>query len=308
MTVRGRIVTAALAVLLLPAVLRAQGVVYRVSVGTPPAEHAFLVRAEFPVPPGRDTLLLSLPAWSPGSYEIQDYARYVHGFGASTPDGQPLFWDKLDKDTWRIATHGATRVAVQFLTDPDSLALELSRAGADFAFFNGTNLFLYPVGGGLDFASDVYFDVPAGWRIATGLAAHGESGHYRAASYHDLVDSPTFLGRFALDSVAVDGRPIRFAIWPDTDLTPALWDTVADVAAPHRRRAEPHHGRSAVRRTTRSWSWRRRPRWSGPGGWSTGTRSSTPSPSASSRRTGAAACSGNSPGRSCPTSSFTSGT
>jgi len=228
-TVRNRILTAALAALLLPPALRAQGVVYHVAVGTPSAERSFLVDAEFPVPPGRDTLLLSLPAWSPGSYEIQDYARYVHGFGASTPDGQPLFWDKLDKDTWRIATHGATRVAVQFLTDPDSLALELSRAGADFAYFNGTNLFLYPVAGGLDFPSDVYFDVPAGWRIATGLAGTGESGHYRAASYHDLVDSPTFLGHFALDSVAVDGRPIRFAIWPDTDLTPALWDTVADV-------------------------------------------------------------------------------
>ncbi|MGA2383426.1 MAG: PDZ domain-containing protein [Gemmatimonadales bacterium] len=229
MSVRGRVLTAAFAALLLPLSVRAQGVVYQVEVGTATAQRAFRVRAEFPVPPGRDTLLLSLPAWSPGSYEIQDYARYVHGFGASTPDGQPLFWDKADKDTWRIATHGAARIAVQFLTDPDSLALELSHVGPDFAFFNGTNLFLYPVGGGLDFASDVYLDVPAGWRIATGLASAGESGHYRAASYHDLVDSPTFLGRFALDSVSVDGRPIRFAIWPDTALTPALWDSVADA-------------------------------------------------------------------------------
>ena len=228
MTVRSRILATVVVLLLLPLALRAQ-VVYRVSVGTAAAEHAFLVRAEFPVPAGRDTLLLSLPAWSPGSYEIQDYARYVHGFGASTPDGQSLFWDKLDKDTWRIATHGAKRVAVRFLTDPDSLALELSRAGPDFAYFNGTNLFLYPAGAGLDFAADVYIDVPDGWRITTGLTATGESGHFRAASYHDLVDSPTFLGRFALDSVTVDGRPIRFAIWPDTDLTPALWDTVADV-------------------------------------------------------------------------------
>ena len=228
MTVRSRILATVVVLLLLPLALRAQ-VVYRVSVGTAAAEHAFLVRAEFPVPAGRDTLLLSLPAWSPGSYEIQDYARYVHGFGASTPDGQSLFWDKLDKDTWRIATHGAKRVAVRFLTDPDSLALELSRAGPDFAYFNGTNLFLYPVGAGLDFAADVYIDVPDGWRITTGLTATGESGHFRAASYHDLVDSPTFLGRFALDSVTVDSRPIRFAIWPDSDLTPALWDTVADV-------------------------------------------------------------------------------
>ena len=224
-----RILTAVLAALLLPLPLRAQGITYRVEVCTSSAQRAFRVRAEFPVPPGADTLLLSLPAWSPGSYEIQDYARYVHGFTASTMDGQPLFWDKRAGNTWRVATHGAARVVVEFRTNPDSVALELSRAGPDFAFFNGTNLFPYPDGAGFDFPADLYLEVPPGWRIATGLTPAGEPGHYRAASYHELVDSPTFLGRFALDSVAVDGKAIRFAIWPDTALTPAIWDSVADA-------------------------------------------------------------------------------
>jgi len=40
-----------------------------------------------------------LPAWSPGSYEIQNYARYVRHFGAKNSQGQPLFWDRFDKDT-----------------------------------------------------------------------------------------------------------------------------------------------------------------------------------------------------------------
>jgi len=222
-----RLVTAMLASLLLPSALGAQGVVYRVTPGGSGDVSGFKVRAEFPVPAGSDTLRVSLPAWSPGSYEIQDYARYVHGFTASTMDGRPLFWDKADKDTWRIATGGAGRVAVEFVTDPDSLALELSRAGRDFAYFNGTNLFLYPDGASLDFASDVYLQVPADWRIVTGLAGTGEPGHYRASSYDDLVDSPTFLGHFSLDSVVVDGRPVRFAMWPDTSLTPVLWDTLA---------------------------------------------------------------------------------
>ena len=229
MTGRSRVLAAFLLPLLAAPRLPAQGVAYRVEVGTRAAQRAFRVRAEFPVPAGRDTVLLSLPAWSPGSYEIQDYARYVHGFTASTPDGRALLWDKADKDTWRIATAGASRVVAEFLTDPDSLALELGRVGPDFAFFNGTNLFLYQAGGGFDFPADVTFDVPAGWRIATGLTPAGEAGHYRAASYHDLVDSPTFLGRFAEDSVVVDGRPVRFAIWPDTALTRAVWDSVSDA-------------------------------------------------------------------------------
>jgi len=212
----------------MPCALQAQGISYRVRVEDGPSR-AFHVRAEFPVAAGQDTLRVSLPAWSPGSYEIMDYARYVHGFTATAGDGRPLFWDKQSKDTWRIATGGAARVAVEFATDPDSVALELSRIDPGFAFFNGTNLFPYPEGAGFDFPSEVEIEVPAGWRIATGLDAAGPPGRYRAASYHDLVDSPTFLGRFALDSVAVDDRTVRFAIYPDTALTPAVWDSVADA-------------------------------------------------------------------------------
>ena len=211
----------------MPCALQAQGISYRVSVGG--ADRTFHAHAEFPVRAGRDTLLVSLPAWSPGSYEIMDYARYVHSFSATAPDGRPLAWNKADKDTWRIVTAGASRVSVDFETDPDSVALELSRIEPGFAWFNGTNLFLYPDGAGFDFPCDLVLDVPPGWRIATGLAPAGGPGHYRAASYHDLVDAPTFLGHFALDSVTVDGRPVRLAIYPDSALTPAVWDTVGDA-------------------------------------------------------------------------------
>jgi predicted metalloprotease with PDZ domain len=210
----------------MPCALQAQGISYRVSVGA--GDRTIHVSAELPVPAGRDTFLVSLPAWTPGSYEILNFARYVHGFAAATPDGRPLFWDKLDKDTWRIATAGAREIVVSFATNPDSVALELCRIGSDFAFLNGADLFPYPEGAGFDFPVDVRFEVPAGWRIATGLAPGSRPGEYRAASYHDLVDSPTFLGHFALDSVVVDGKPIRLAIWPDTALTPAVWDSLGE--------------------------------------------------------------------------------
>jgi predicted metalloprotease with PDZ domain len=211
---------------MMPCALQAQGISYRVTVRG--GDHTVRVLARFPVPAGRDTFLVSLPAWTPGSYEILNFARYVHGFSAATPDGRPLFWDKLDKDTWRIATAGAREVAVSFETSPDSVALELCHVGADFAFLNGADLFPYPEGAGFDFPAEVAFDVPPAWRIATGLAPGGRPGLYRAASYHDLVDSPAFLGHFALDSVVVDGKAVRLAIWPDSALTPALWDSVGE--------------------------------------------------------------------------------
>lgn len=130
----------------MPCALPAQGISYDVQVRGD-AARAFHVRAEFPVAAGEDTLRVALPAWTPGSYEIMNFARYVHGFTAATAGGRALFWDKQDKDTWRIATGGADAVVVEFDTDPDSVALELSRIEPGFALLNGANLFPYPVGG-----------------------------------------------------------------------------------------------------------------------------------------------------------------
>src|SRR5438034_9351970 len=84
---------------------------YEVSVPSP-AARLFHVSAQFPA--GRkDTLYVSLPAWSPGNYEIQNYAKYVRHFAAKTPAGRALFWDRLDKDTWRVATGRNERVTVR---------------------------------------------------------------------------------------------------------------------------------------------------------------------------------------------------
>src|ERR1051325_3019837 len=50
---------------------------------------------------GQEPILLSLPAWTPGAYEISNFARWVVGFAAEE-SGKSLQWDKLDFDTWRV--------------------------------------------------------------------------------------------------------------------------------------------------------------------------------------------------------------
>src|SRR5438045_8375317 len=110
-------------------------------VGVNPDTKEFSVAAIFPTA-GKETLFVSLPAWSPGNYEIQNYARYVHGFGARNSSGAPLRWDRGDKDTWRVVTGGADRVTVDFDYGNDKIDLSLARIQADFAQFLGTNLFI----------------------------------------------------------------------------------------------------------------------------------------------------------------------
>lgn len=195
---------------------------YRVRID--PSGDVFTVRAEFTFAQPRDTVLLSLPAWTTGSYGINNYARWVHQVRAEA-DGRPASWDKLDKDTWRIATGGARTVALEFQTNPDSLMLSFSMISPDFAVLNNSNLLVYPEGASLDFAGELAIDAPPGWRLATGLTPSGPAS-FRMSSYHDLIDDPIFAGRFWQDSVQVDGRYIRFAIYPDSAMSPPVWDSL----------------------------------------------------------------------------------
>ena len=80
---------------------------------------------------GTSPIVLSLPAWTPGAYEISNFSRWVVGFEA-TGDGKPLTWDKLDYDTWRIRSAGAKSVRVSFRYAADTLDNAMSWARPEF--------------------------------------------------------------------------------------------------------------------------------------------------------------------------------
>ena len=192
-------------------------------------ERTLRVTATFEIR-GPGPVLLSFPTWTPGSYEIANFARYVTGFAATAGD-KPLRWDKLDHDTWRVHPAGARTVTVRFDYHADTLDNAASWSRPDFAFFNGTNLLPYPEGRGFNFPATVSVKTEPGWLIATGMAPGPTPGSYREANYHDLVDMPFFVGRFDLDSMQVEGRWNRLATYPVGAMTgPArslLWDQIA---------------------------------------------------------------------------------
>ncbi|HKE89546.1 MAG TPA: PDZ domain-containing protein [Gemmatimonadales bacterium] len=201
----------------------AQAVRYEVSISSA-AGHLYHVKAEFPTT-GLDTLLVSLPAWSPGNYEIQNYARFVRHFAVHDPAGKALFWDRLDKDTWRAGTAKNPTVTVEFDYYADTIDLSQARLLSDFGQFLGTNLFLYQ-NGHLDRPAEVRFALPAGWDVMTALARAGDA--FKAANYDELADAVTFVGHFTRDSLSVDGKWIRIGFWPVEDYTPASAKNLKD--------------------------------------------------------------------------------
>ncbi|MDH4349449.1 MAG: PDZ domain-containing protein, partial [Gemmatimonadota bacterium] len=161
---------------------------------------------------GNGEVILSLPAWTPGAYDITNFAKWVSGFEA-TASGTPLDWDKVDYDTWRIRPAGHKQVKVSFQFRADSLDNAMAWSREDFAFFNGTNILFYPEGRGFDFGATLRVNTERDWLVATGM--HGSvAGGFREKNFHDLVDMPFFVGRIDYDSMMVDGLNVRLATYP----------------------------------------------------------------------------------------------
>jgi len=117
---------------------------------------------------GNDPVLLSLPAWTPGAYEISNFARWVVNFSAAG-SGRAIRWDKLDYDTWRLQPAGARAATVRFDYIADTLDNAMAWARPDFPLFNGTNLLPYPEGAGFDFPATVTIKTEPTWTVATAM-------------------------------------------------------------------------------------------------------------------------------------------
>jgi len=183
------------------------------------------VRMTFDASSAASPVLLSLPVWTPGAYEVSNFVHWVSGFGA-TQRGAALQWDKLDPDTWRVRPTGAGPVTVSFTYRADTLDNAMAWSRPDFAFFNGTNVFLYPEGRSLDYPATVTIRTDAGWNVVTGMRARPGRFTYGESNYHDLADQPFFVGRFDVDSTRVAGKWHRLATYPAGRLHGAGRDSV----------------------------------------------------------------------------------
>jgi predicted metalloprotease with PDZ domain len=184
---------------------------------------------------GSTPVLLSMPAWTPGAYEISNFARYVSGFSA-TADDRELDWDKTDHDTWRITGANGRRVSVTFEVEADTLDNAMAWTRPDFAMFNGTTVFPYPEGRGFSFAASVRIEAPASWIVATGMMSAAQPRTYTAPNYHDLVDMPFFVGRFDLDSARISDTWVRLATYPSGSVSgearTIAWDWLRRMIPP----------------------------------------------------------------------------
>src|SRR5262249_49869423 len=137
---------------------------------------------------------LTLPAWAPGSYTLRDFARHLSAIEARQ-GRRAVTLTQETKTRWTAACDGTAALVVSYLVYAFDSSIRGTFLDAGRAFINGPALFLRAEGRDAETQRLAFGRLPAGWRIATAMPAHG-ARRFEAADYAELIDHPFMLGRF----------------------------------------------------------------------------------------------------------------
>ncbi|MCF6456604.1 PDZ domain-containing protein [Pseudoalteromonas sp. MMG024] len=219
--------------------------------------HLGNVSAEFPS--GSEQLIVKLPSWRTGRYELLDMANGIRLFSAQDESGNALNWQKIDSNSWQINTTPNQKVKISYQVYANELGMRSRHIDDSHAFIDASGFFMF---------SEAYRDqkvtvdlkVPTDWRSVSGME-NGEHAHQFVADNYDiLVDSPIETGINKLFKWQVDDRDYELVVWGEgnydtdkmiTDLK-KLVKTGSDIwhAYPYKRYVFMVHATSGARGAT----------------------------------------------------------
>ncbi len=155
-----------------------------------------------------DKLELHLPAWRPGRYEFQNYAKNIRDVKASS-NGQTLSVQKTSRNSWSVDSKGSATVTISYHYYCFQMDAGGSWLDEDQLYINPINCCFY-VKEQMNLVHILDLNLPKDYKIATGLK---QDGHQLTAhNYHELADSPLIASAaLQVESYQVAGIP--FYIW-----------------------------------------------------------------------------------------------
>ena len=180
---------------------------------TRPTTHLFEVSIALQTPAGTvpANVDLQMPMWQPGRYSNADFAKNVQEFSAST-GSQPLPFEKIDSQTWRVQTRGNRTFNVAYKVFGNDLSGTYAQLDGTHGNFNGGEIFMYVVGHKRD-AVDLRIQKPPGWRAINGSSETLDQAEWKYPNYEILIDNPTEIGPdWTLDEFTTGGKKYRVVV------------------------------------------------------------------------------------------------
>ncbi len=155
---------------------------------------------------------LKMPVWTPGSYLIREYAKNVQDFSVANGQGSELKWEKINKNTWQVATAGAKEIVAKYKVYSNELTVRTNELNDEHGFWNNAATLMFPKGE-LKTPSTVKIVPYSNWKIATGLPkVAGTTDTFKAPNYDILYDSPFEVSDFHEITVSIHGKPHRIVM------------------------------------------------------------------------------------------------
>ncbi|MGC8506344.1 MAG: M61 family metallopeptidase [Thermoplasmata archaeon] len=139
-----------------------------------------------------ESLTLVMPAWTPGSYLIRDFARHVRHFSVTGENNSVLDFIKKDKSSWKVNTSNQHKISVHYEIYAPEYPPRVTHLDSSSASINGTSAFMY-IEGYKDQTLEILIRPYGTWRIYTTLEKIAEN-RFRAINYDLLADSPIEIG------------------------------------------------------------------------------------------------------------------
>lgn len=187
---------------------------YRLS-ADPDLPHYIAVEAHLTAIQQQSEVELQLPAWRPGRYELQQFAKNIQRFDVVDGNGQKLPFRKLTKDRWVVQTNGAEELIIRYNYYAILLVPNLLNAGSSFIsdtllYVNPVNLCVYAEGR-IDEACTLELAIPDGWIVACGLEKI-DAQTLRAADFYELVDCP-LIAAPSIQHIDYAINGVSFHVW-----------------------------------------------------------------------------------------------
>lgn len=153
-----------------------------------------------------------MPVWTPGYYQILDYAKYVSEFKAVNEKGEALKWEQTNKNTWKITKGKKDDVVITYLSKATVAFVANSLLDANHGYIMPAGVFMYPKD---HLSNPIKLNInnyPQWKNIATGLErAENSTNTFIAPDFDTFYDSPILLGNLEeLPSFKVEGIPHYF--------------------------------------------------------------------------------------------------
>ena len=155
-----------------------------------------------------------MPAWTPGYYQIMDYARNVLNFRAEDGAKNPMAWEKTAKNTWRVKSGQAASITVSYDVYAFRRSVADSYLDDSRGFISPTGVFMH-VAGQLRHPVTVTVKPYQNWsRVSTGLdPVEGRPNTFFAPDFDVLYDCPILVGNQEILTFEVQRIPHAFAAY-----------------------------------------------------------------------------------------------